>query len=58
MISMYMGFFGPVLWTPKPNWHDMFVHRVFWSNVVDTQPNWHNIYVHGVFWSSVVDTQA
>ena len=36
VICLYMGFCGPKLWTPQPNWRDMFVHGVLWSKVVDT----------------------
>ena len=36
IICLSMGFCGPKLWTPQPNWRDMFVHGVLWSKVVDT----------------------
>ena len=50
--------FRPKLWTLQPNWHDMFVHRVFFlPKQRIPQPNWLYACVRG-FSSKVVDTSA
>ena len=37
----------PKLWTPQPNWRDIFVYRGLCPKLRTPQPNWLDIFMYG-----------